>query len=95
MLVDDGVHRTDAGCQWGQVVQVGDDGRLMGQGDVLFLYTDGLLDPFSTYNQERMERAVSRAKDGTAKEICESVLADRNSTAEQTDDLSVVVIKYG
>jgi serine phosphatase RsbU (regulator of sigma subunit) len=68
--------------------------NLMGEGDVLFLYSDGLLDPFSSYTQERMERAVSRAKDGTAKEICESILLDRDAMIEMTDDLSLVAIKY-
>jgi serine phosphatase RsbU (regulator of sigma subunit) len=68
--------------------------NLMGQGDVLFLYTDGLLDPFSSYTQGQLERAVSRARDGTAKEICEAILGERRAAAEQTDDLSLVVIKY-
>ncbi len=68
--------------------------NLMGQGDVLLLYTDGLLDPFSSYTQEQLERAVSCAKDGFAKEICEAILENRNAAAEQTDDLSLVVIKY-
>jgi serine phosphatase RsbU (regulator of sigma subunit) len=68
--------------------------NLMGQGDVLLLYTDGLLDPFSSYTQQQLERAVSRTRDGTAKKICEAIIVDRKSTAEQTDDLSLVVIKY-
>jgi hypothetical protein len=68
--------------------------NLMGQGDVLLLYTDGLLDPFSTYSQGQLERAVSRARNGTAREICQSILEDRKAAAEQTDDLSLAVIKY-
>jgi len=68
--------------------------NLMGQGDVLLLYTDGLLDPFSSYGQKQLERALSRARDRTAKEICEAILGDRSMAAEQTDDLSLVVIKY-
>lgn len=68
--------------------------NLMGQGDVLFLYTDGLLDPFSSFTQEHLERAVSRARDGTAKEICEAINGERQAAVEQTDDLSLVVIKY-
>ena len=68
--------------------------NLMGQGDVLFLYTDGLLDPLSSYPQAQMERIVSRARDGGAKEICEAIVQDRCATAEQTDDLSLVVVKY-
>ena len=68
--------------------------NLMGQGDVLLLYTDGLLDPFSSYTQAQLERAVSRARNGSAQEICQAILEDRKSAAEQTDDLSLVVIKY-
>jgi serine phosphatase RsbU (regulator of sigma subunit) len=68
--------------------------NLMGHGDVLLLYTDGLLDPFSEYTQAHLERAVSGAKDGSARDICEAIVQDRRSMAEQTDDLSLVVIKY-
>jgi serine phosphatase RsbU (regulator of sigma subunit) len=68
--------------------------NLMGQGDVLLLYTDGLLDPFSSYSQGQLERAVSQARNGTAQEICRAIIEDRKSAAEQTDDLSLVVIKY-
>jgi serine phosphatase RsbU (regulator of sigma subunit) len=68
--------------------------NLMGQGDVLLLYTDGLLDPFSSYTQAQLENAVSCARDGTAREICEAIMGNRNAAAEQTDDLSLVVIKY-
>jgi serine phosphatase RsbU (regulator of sigma subunit) len=70
------------------------DLNLMGQGDVLLLCTDGLLDPESTYTQAQLERAVSRAKDGGAKEICTAILSDRGAVAAQTDDISIVVIKY-
>jgi len=68
--------------------------NLMGQGDVLLLYTDGLLDPFSSYTQKHLERAVSGAKDGSARDICSAILRDRRSKAEQTDDLTLAVIKH-
>ena len=68
--------------------------NLMGEGDILLLYTDGLLDPFSTYTHAHLEHAVSLAKNGPAKDICEAILADRKAFAEQTDDLSLLVIKY-
>ena len=68
--------------------------NLMGQGDVLLLFTDGLTDPFSPYSQDQLERAVSRAKDGTAEEICKTILADRVAAFQPSDDLSLVVIKY-
>jgi serine phosphatase RsbU (regulator of sigma subunit) len=65
----------------------------MGQGDILLLYTDGLLDPFSAFTQNLLERTVSRARAGSAREICDAILAERHRIAEQTDDLSLVVIK--
>ncbi len=68
--------------------------NLMGQGDVLLVFTDGLLDPESSFTQAQLERAVSGAKDRNSKEICESILGYRHSVAEQTDDISLVVIKY-
>ncbi len=68
--------------------------NLMGEGDVLLLFTDGLLDPASSYTKERLERAISSAREGSAREICEAIIADRRSGAETTDDMSLVVIKY-
>jgi serine phosphatase RsbU (regulator of sigma subunit) len=68
--------------------------NLLNHGDVLLLYTDGLTDPFSSYTQARLERTVSRARNGSAKQICEAILEDRKLSVKQTDDLSLVVIKY-
>jgi serine phosphatase RsbU (regulator of sigma subunit) len=68
--------------------------NLMGEGDVLLLYTDGLTDPFSPYTREQLERVVSRAKDGNAKDICAAIIEDRRTAAEIIDDLSLVVIKH-
>jgi hypothetical protein len=69
--------------------------NLMGHGDVLLLYTDGLLDPLSpAFTQEQLERAVSASKEGSAEQICSTIVAAQRSAAEQTDDLSLVVIKY-
>ena len=68
--------------------------NLMGRGDVLLLYTDGLYDPFSPFTKEQLERSVSRAKDGNARDICHAILRDCRAVAEQTDDVSLVVIKH-
>jgi serine phosphatase RsbU (regulator of sigma subunit) len=67
--------------------------NLMGQGDLLFLYTDGLLDPCSPFTQPEMERVASSAKDATAREICERIVQAWRAAAEPSDDMSLVVIK--
>jgi serine phosphatase RsbU (regulator of sigma subunit) len=68
--------------------------NLMGHGDVLLLYTDGLIEPLSAYTQDQLQQAVSRAKDGSAETICDAIVSDRRAAAAQTDDLTLVVIKY-
>jgi serine phosphatase RsbU (regulator of sigma subunit) len=68
--------------------------NLMGHGDVLLLYTDGLIEPLSAYTQDQLAQAVSRAKDGSAQVICDAIVRDRQATTPQTDDLTLVVIKY-
>ena len=68
--------------------------NLMGHGDVLLLYTDGLIEPLSAYTQDQLALAVSRVKDGSAQSICEAIVGDRQAAAPQTDDLTLVVIKY-
>jgi serine phosphatase RsbU (regulator of sigma subunit) len=67
--------------------------NLMGRGDILLLYTDGLIDPFSTFTQKHAERIVSRARNGSAQEICCAILGGMSEIAEQSDDLTLVVIK--
>jgi serine phosphatase RsbU (regulator of sigma subunit) len=70
------------------------DLNLMGQGDVLLLYTDGLTDPLSPFTQAMLERAVSQSINNGAQAICELILEERIRQAEQNDDISLVVIKY-
>jgi serine phosphatase RsbU (regulator of sigma subunit) len=67
--------------------------NLMGRGDILFLYTDGLLDSFSRFTVEHFERVVSRMRDHSAQEICIAVLKEREKIEAQADDISLVVIK--
>ena len=68
--------------------------NLLGHGDVLLLYTDGLIEPGSPYTQAQLEQAVSREKDGSAQTICEAIVRARQAAAPQSDDLTLVVIKY-
>jgi serine phosphatase RsbU (regulator of sigma subunit) len=67
--------------------------NLMGEGDILLLYTDGLLDPFSTFTQGHLERIVSGAQNESAKGICSAIVRSIGKIVEQRDDLSLVVIK--
>jgi serine phosphatase RsbU (regulator of sigma subunit) len=70
------------------------DLNLMGEGDVLLLYTDGLLDTDTEYTKARLEHAISNARDGSARDICQAIIDDRRRDARIADDLSVVAIKY-
>ena len=67
--------------------------NLMGRGDILFLYTDGLVDTFSRFSLKNFERVVSALRDGSAREICTHVLEERDRVEKQNDDISLVVIK--
>ena len=70
--------------------------RLMGTGDILLLYTDGLLDHArgsEPYFPDRLQQAVRAVKKKTAREIFESVRADFLDFAKPKDDISIVIIK--
>jgi serine phosphatase RsbU (regulator of sigma subunit) len=69
---------------------------LMGAGDILLLYTDGLLDHSrgdEPYFPKHLENTVRTVKQKTAKEIFESIKASVLDFATPSDDISVVVIK--
>jgi serine phosphatase RsbU (regulator of sigma subunit) len=69
---------------------------LMGAGDILLLYTDGLRDHHNgsePYFPERLEHVVRTNKFRSAREICEAIEADVRAFGELEDDVSVVVIK--
>jgi serine phosphatase RsbU (regulator of sigma subunit) len=67
--------------------------NLMGQGDILLLYTDGLIDSFSAFTRNHLERIVSHAMHGSAQEICGAIMGKIHDYAELSDDLSLVVVK--
>jgi serine phosphatase RsbU (regulator of sigma subunit) len=69
---------------------------LMGAGDILLLYTDGLLEHSrenEAYFPQRLEETVRSVKHQAAKQIFEAIKVDVLDFAVPSDDISVVVIK--
>jgi serine phosphatase RsbU (regulator of sigma subunit) len=69
---------------------------LMGEGDILLLHTDGLVEHQrgdDGYFPSRFERTVRGVKDRTAAEIFDAIRSDLLDFGEPADDISVVVIK--
>jgi serine phosphatase RsbU (regulator of sigma subunit) len=71
-------------------------------GDVLFLYTDGVVDAQSPdgrfFGKDRLQQAVSAAGDRSAPELCDLVLqrVDQfQAGAEQYDDTALLVARVG
>ena len=77
------------------------DVRPLARGDLLVLYTDGLIESINDagreYGDARLARAISRAEGGrTAREIRDAILEDLSSfkgDADQLDDITVVVVR--
>jgi serine phosphatase RsbU (regulator of sigma subunit) len=70
--------------------------RLMGEGDILMLYTDGLLDHArgnERYFPAHLERRIREVKHTTARQIFDAIHADLLSFAPPSDDISIVIIK--
>jgi len=69
---------------------------LMGSGDILMLYTDGLQEHTrgdDPYFPDRLEHTIRRAKHLSATDIVHTVLDDLRTFAAPADDVSLVVIK--
>jgi serine phosphatase RsbU (regulator of sigma subunit) len=69
---------------------------LMGRGDILLLYTDGLLDHGrgdEEYFPRHLEQLLRDVKHQPARDIFESIKMSVRDFAPPTDDISVVVIK--
>lgn len=70
--------------------------RLLGQGDVLLLRTDGFADHERDgvpYCRTELESTLRACQDEDARTIFETITADLRAFAPPTDDVSVVVIK--
>jgi serine phosphatase RsbU (regulator of sigma subunit) len=69
---------------------------LMGTGDILLLYTDGLLEHSNgtdTYFPRYLEEKVREVKHLSAREMFESIKAHLLGFGERNDDISFVIIK--
>jgi serine phosphatase RsbU (regulator of sigma subunit) len=69
---------------------------LMGRGDILLLYTDGLLDHTrgeEEYFPRHLEQLLREVKHQPAREIFEAIKTSSRDFAPPNDDISVVVIK--
>lgn len=70
--------------------------KLMGTGDILLLYTDGLLEHAngdSAYFPTHLQEKVREVKHQSAREIFDAVKVHLLAFAERTDDISFVIIK--
>ncbi len=68
--------------------------RLLGSGDLLLLYTDGLAEHADhTYFPGRVEARLREIKHGTAREIHEALVADALAACAPEDDITLVVVK--
>src|SRR5207302_6712125 len=69
---------------------------LMGEGDILLLHTDGLVEHQNVddeYCPRHLEKKLREVKHRTAAEIFESIKADLLAFSSPSDDISIVVIK--
>jgi serine phosphatase RsbU (regulator of sigma subunit) len=69
---------------------------LLGKGDILLLYTDGLIDqehsPVS-FSDERLEQVLRETKHESARDVHAAIKAALHSYGEVTDDVTLAVIK--
>jgi serine phosphatase RsbU (regulator of sigma subunit) len=69
---------------------------LMGEGDILLLHTDGLVEHshgHEAYYPGRLEATLRRVKHQTAEEIFAAITEDLLAFSAPADDISIVVIK--
>ena len=70
--------------------------HLLGHGDIMLLYTDGLTehkDGTSRFKDTRLENILIETKSESAKEICETIKKELYSFCPPEDDLTLAVIK--
>lgn len=70
--------------------------NLMGSGDILILYSDGLVDleyQKESYVCSRLENQLRKMKSSSAREICQNIEKDIRSNTIPNDDITYVIIK--
>jgi serine phosphatase RsbU (regulator of sigma subunit) len=70
--------------------------ELMGEGDILLLHTDGLVEhghPDKSYFPGPLEETIRRVKHQSAGEIFDAVRTDLRAFGDPCDDITLVVIK--
>lgn len=71
---------------------------LLSAGDILLLYSDGLMDHArgeEAYFPDHFESVLRRSRDLSASGICDAVHADLKQFAPAADDISLIVVKRG
>ena len=77
---------------------------LMGRGDIVFLYTDGVYDGSDEQDRLQIERVIREHKQESAKEICNAILdyavkqdhhLQQIGEHDRIDDKTVFIIKHG
>jgi serine phosphatase RsbU (regulator of sigma subunit) len=83
-------------------IDYGCEERVLGHGDVLLLYTDGITEAVGRrgdmFGMERLERSLRQHAGGSSREIVDGILADLTSfsgQSHQEDDVSLSVVKVG
>lgn len=76
---------------------------LMGRGDILFLYTDGLFDGSDEKERNRIEEIIGSCSQQSAKDICNTILnyaaerdeeLRRREREDEIDDKTAFIIKF-
>jgi hypothetical protein len=72
--------------------------QLLGRGDIMLLYTDGLTEHHSgdrshNFRDTRLEQVLMEAKNGSAREIYNAIRREYFAFGPQEDDLAMAVVK--
>ena len=75
---------------------------LMGKGDILFLYTDGVYDGYDEHDRSEIEKIIHERRDQSARELCNAILEfavkkdkqmELNGETDCIDDKTAFIIR--